>query len=308
MDEISVIAPLGAVIALGWVLRVLGIVSIQTFREDNRILFWLSIPALLLRLTAKAHISAGENLNLFLAVHVSFVVFPMIAFLAGYLFREEKNRLAISTMVSIRSNQVFMGIPAISIAMGSQGLEAISVFLAMSLIGYHIFSISSSQLVLSGGLSFRSLLDTTRKVLKNPMVLACLCGVGLSAAGIHEFPQPLDTTLKVLGDIGTGLALLSLGAGLDFTGVFSTLQRTWRDAFIKLVLHPAFVLMLFSFWPVERTMMQAVLMATAMPVAVNSLVVAQGMGMDDRYAGELIAVTTLLSMGTLPAWMRFLGI
>jgi predicted permease len=32
------------------------------------------------------------------------------------------------------------------------------------------------------------------------------------------------------------------------------------------------------------------------------------MGMDDQYAGEVIAVTTVFSAVTLPFWIRVLGI
>lgn len=66
--------------------------------------------------------------------------------------------------------------------------------------------------------------------------------------------------------------------------------------------------LLFSLLPVERTMMQVVVFCSAMPVAVNSLVVAQGMDMDEHYASELIAVSTTLSVFTLPIWIRILGI
>ena len=55
-------------------------------------------------------------------------------------------------------------------------------------------------------------------------------------------------------------------------------------------------------------MMQVSVFACAMPVAVNSLVASQGMGMDYRYAGETIAVTTVLSAATIPVWLRLLGI
>ncbi len=219
-----------------------------------------------------------------------------------------KNRLAISALVSMRSNQVFMGIPAVSIALGSQGLESLSLYFAMSLVGYHMISIAASQIVLSGGISPRSILNSARKLAANPMVIACFAGLGFSLAGVNEFPRPVDVTLKVLGDIGTGMALLAVGAGLSFRSVPSMLRKTWRDTLIKLVVQPAVVWAFFLLWPVDPIMVKVVVFVCAMPVAVNSLVVAQGMGMDDQYAGEVIAVTTVLSAITLPFWIRVLGI
>lgn len=308
MNELLIIAPIAAVILLGRLLGTSGAVSPQTFRETNKILYWISIPALLLRLTVRANLDALGGWNLFFAVYGTYFLLPLIAFGIGRLFKEDRKRLAISALTSMRSNQVFMGIPAVSIAMGNPGLEALSLFLAMSLVGYHVISIASSQLVITRELSVRSLLGTISKVVRNPMVCACLVGILCSSLGFREFPGWIDTTLKVLGDIGTGLALLALGASLKVVSLKGVFRSTWRDCTIKLFLHPLTLFLFFSLLPVEKTMMQVVVFCSAMPVAVNSLVVAQGMGMDEHYAAELIAVSTMLSVFTLPLWIRFLGI
>ncbi|HRV98532.1 MAG TPA: AEC family transporter [Aminobacteriaceae bacterium] len=308
MNELLIIAPIAAVILLGRLLGTSGAVSPQTFRETNKILYWISIPALLLRLTVRANLDALGGWNLFFAVYGTYFLLPLIAFGIGRLFKEDRKRLAISALTSMRSNQVFMGIPAVSIAMGNPGLEALSLFLAMSLVGYHVISIASSQLVITRELSVRSLLGTISKVVRNPMVCACLVGILCSSLGFREFPGWIDTTLKVLGDIGTGLALLALGASIKVVSLKGVFRSTWRDCTIKLFLHPLTLFLFFSLLPVEKTMMQVVVFCSAMPVAVNSLVVAQGMGMDEHYAAELIAVSTMLSVFTLPLWIRFLGI
>ena len=172
----------------------------------------------------------------------------------------------------MRSNQVFMGIPVVSIAMGTPGLEALSIYLAVSLVGYHIISISSSQLVLSGGISPASIKNTLKKVLTNPMVLACFIGIFFSFNGIHVFPRAVDTTLKVLGDIGTGLALLSIGARLEVRALPSLLKTTWRDSAVKLIVQPAVVFGLFLLLPVSSTMMKAVVLGSTAAISSNTKV------------------------------------
>jgi predicted permease len=308
MNELSIISPIAAVILIGWGFTELGIIPKNTFKENNKILYWLSIPALLVRLTARADLTVAGSLNLLPAVHAGYLIMPLLAWAAGKAAGEERNRLAISALVSMRSNQVFMGIPAVSIAFGAEGLENLSLYFAMSLVGYHMISIAASQIVLSGGISPRSLLASAKKLATNPMVIACFIGISFSLSGVNEFPRPIDVTLKVLGDVGTGMALLAVGAGLSFRSLPSMFRKTWRDALIKLFVQPAVVWAFFLAWPVDRIMMQVVVFVCAMPVAVNSLVVAQGMGMDDRYAGEVIAVTTVLSAITLPFWIRLLSI
>jgi predicted permease len=46
----------------------------------------------------------------------------------------------------------------------------------------------------------------------------------------------------------------------------------------------------------------------AMPTAVNTFIIAKGMGLDEKYACEVIAVATVLAPITIPTWVYLLGI
>ncbi|MGI6251888.1 MAG: AEC family transporter [Aminivibrio sp.] len=308
MNELAILSPIAVIILTGWAFAEFGIVKRETFKDLNGILYWLAIPATLFRLVAGVDVTSPGNLNLFFAVHANYLIMPVIGWAAGKLAGEGRDRLAISVLTSMRSNQIFIALPVIAIAMGTKGLEPLSVYLAVSLVGYHMISVAASQIALSGGISPESLLISAKKLAVNPMVLACLLGAAFSLSGIHEFPHPVDVTLKVMGDVGTGMALMAVGSGLSFRSLPSMLKKTWRDCIVKLLVQPVILLGLFMIWPVEKAMMQVSVFACAMPVAVNTLVASQGMGMDYKYAGELIAVTTVLSAATIPLWIRLLGI
>ncbi len=65
---------------------------------------------------------------------------------------------------------------------------------------------------------------------------------------------------------------------------------------------------MFCLWPTEQILTQAVVLVSAMPPAVNNFIIADGMGLDAEYAADVIAAGTILSVLTLPLWVRILGI
>ena len=308
MHSFLIILPIALVIGVGAVLRRAGFLDDRAVIAVNRLVYWVAIPALLVRLTMKAEPSMFADVNLIVATHVFFLIAPPIGWGLARLLTADRRRLAVSALGSIRSNNVFMGVPAVALALGAPGVEVVSVFFALSFIGYQILSISYGQLALSGGLSFRSLARVVERLLRSPFIQACVAGIALSITGVHTFPRWLDEPVRILADMGTGLALLSLGASLQFGRLFGSMAEMRMDLFYKLVGCPALMLLCFRVWPTTAIVMDTVILLTAMPIAVNTFILAQGMGMDDGYAGRLIAMSTLCSVFTIPLWILTLGI
>jgi predicted permease len=64
----------------------------------------------------------------------------------------------------------------------------------------------------------------------------------------------------------------------------------------------------FIIWNVPEIYLRVAVLIAAMPTAVNTFIVARGMKLDDQYACEIIAVSTMLAPITIPIWIALLGI
>lgn len=292
---------------MGWLLRHKGRLSPQTLKENNFILYWFAMPATLLRGITGANMDVLQNPFFVFAVWLPYLVTIVLVWLAGR-YGETRERFAALILSAVRGNHFFAGIPIVYLAMGSAGVEAATLILAFSLVVMQLLSIGSGQLALFGKLSRGTLKATGIQLLKNPLFMACLGGLLLIFFGLNHPPKWVQETLSILADVSTGMALLALGASLRIENVLKMLQAVWKIVFVKLILHPVVTgLILFAFG-LSREMIQAGILLAGMPVAVNTGIVAQEMGMDTEYCAMGIAITTLCSILSLPVWIYILGL
>ena len=213
MHGILIVAPLVLVMAMGWVARRRGLIREESVSQFNDLLYWIGLPALLFRSTLSVGKDAFSSPNLFFAVHLAFIVTPALAWVLASLYQKDRKRRAVSILVSVRSNNVYMGIPAIALAMGEPGTRALGLFFAVCMVGYHLVTLTWAQVAISGGVNRDSLKKTLAGLAKNPLLLACLAGLalaglGLRAAGRHRLGQGARCDLP-----GDAPAILAPAAG-----------------------------------------------------------------------------------------------
>lgn len=306
MHAFLTILPVVLVMAAGWVLGRLKVVGPEAFAQINKAIYWTAIPALILKMTSGGNVAAMVEKNMVFAVYATFMVAPPIAWAAARLAREGRKTAATSTLMIIRSNTVFVGLPVLTVAVGEPGVEILSIYLAFTFIGYQIISVSWGQLALSGGISRDTVRDTLKNLAKNPLVISSLAGFTLALTGLNHFPVWMDETLKLLGNVASGMALLSLGASLRPEGLVAMLPRAWRDVALKLLFLPALTWGAFLIFPVSPLVFRTVVLIAAMPVAVDCFILSQALGMDSDHSGAAITASTLLAGLSIPLWITLL--
>ena len=309
MKGLAVLLPLGLVVALGVLLRRLGLLPRDLVPRLTGLLYWVALPALLLRTTAASGAEALRHPAFFAGVNLPFLLVPLLAWgVALRVHRGNRPRQAFAAFASIRANNVYLGLPAVTLAMGDPGVKALSAYLAAGLVGFNVASLGWAELVRTGRMDPAALGRALGRLGRNPLLLSTLAGLGCAAFGVERFPLPLDLPLKILGDTASGLALLSLGATLEFRSLGPAVRATLPDSAMKLLVHPAAAWLCLLPFSLPRELLAATVLVSAMPHAVNCFIVAQEMDLDAPYAADSVLASTLLSALTFPLWLWVLGL
>ena len=89
-------------------------------------------------------------------------------------------------------------------------------------------------------------------------------------------------------------------ASLSLKGIYKRFG-IYLIVLVKMLLIPAFFVLLFARTGLDRTLSSTLIMMISLPVQTIITVVASDFGSDYQYAAECAFLTTVLSLGTLPA-------
>ncbi|MBP7241978.1 AEC family transporter [Amaricoccus sp.] len=145
-------------------------------------------------------------------------------------------------------------------------------------------------------------LRTLRMVALNPFFLASTLGLACAATGF-VLPDLLASALARLAAAAIPLALLSIGAALDWRALARLDPFLGAVCAIKLVALPAATLVAARLFGAPPEAAAALVVFAALPTASGSHVLASVFGADRGLAALAIAQMTLLGCATLPLWI-----
>lgn len=253
---------------------------VLTFAQPALILHRLQTPASPELITELIWVFALACLTIGIAGTLSFRLFA----------REEHDRRAVLTSLSMLSNCGFMGFPIITATMGDGALIYAVVFLA----AFNLMAWTLGAYYFGGAKAMQP-----QKLLTNPTIWSITGGLLLFLTGL-SLPGFVNDALGMLGGTTTPLTMFVIGARL-----ISLRTSHLRDkplllsCALRLLIFPLMILLL-RLTPLSHTVVSSVYLCTAMPGAAMSAMQSELYDSDKELASRGVALSTALSMATVP--------
>lgn len=304
MDVLLVVAPVFALIVLGYAASWGRLLSEGAHKGLSDFAFGIAVPALMLRVIATAEFPDVSPLRVWIAYYGAIAFTWLLATLmARYALRRAGPDSVVISVTSVYGNIVMLGIPLSLAAFGPEAAGPMALILAINtpllwLVG--TLQMSVVDVRNDAGLGGR-VVSLGADLIRNPIILGILGGAVLRLANFGLHPVA-DKTLSLVAQAGVPTSLIALGAGLRKFRIEGQVPLLGTMCVIKLLVLPLaagwFAMAVFD---LPRVAAGVIIIFAAMPAGANAFLFASRYGRVVDSTSGAIALGTLISALTVSA-------
>lgn len=288
----SQVGTLFLLMAVGYVLARLGRFGYETQSQATTLLLYVVTPCIIvdtLQLSPSPQLmrSMAQCLALTLALYLGFALLMELFFR-----RQPADTGAVLRFGAAYGNVGFMGLPLIQGVLGEAGM----IFAVVGQVVFNLLAWSHGVLAMGDRRRF-----SLGKMILNPGILGSAAGIALFLLDLR-LPAVAGSAVSFLGSMNTPLAMVIIGAQMASADLLATFRcpRLYLSAGLKLLLFPLLTAAALLLLRPDHTMYIAMVILAGTPAAGTTSMFAQQFDRDTATAAQLITLTNLCCLVTLP--------
>ncbi|WP_462381824.1 AEC family transporter [Pseudomonas sp. Marseille-QA0892] len=300
----NVAFPVFSLIFIGFFCRRREILGANASTELNRFVIYLALPALLFDAMARLPVDHAFDIGYIVAFLVGMACVFGVTLMVRLRQKAPFIDATIDALGAAYPNAGYMGVPLCLLMFGDASMPP--VVIAMLLTACLLFAIAIVMIEMARqaeGHLGRTLLKVARALLRNPIMVAPLLGLLVSATGL-TVPSGISELARFLGAAASPCALVSIGLFLASSqndgsapvhrGTLSLLVG------LKLFVQPA-VTAVLVFWVFEVPAVWAytAVLLSALPIGTGPFMLAELYGREATTMSRAILYSTLISLVTI---------
>ncbi|MCS5592699.1 MAG: AEC family transporter [Gammaproteobacteria bacterium] len=301
-DVVFAIAPIFMLMIIGNLLRRNQILDEAFWSLNDKLVYWILLPALLFNEISKIHFSPALFGSYATVILGGFFGVILLSILLSKVFGYS-GVISSSVMQGAARHNAFIALAISGSLFGAQGLAIGASLMAILIPVVNVVIVTFMVIVLQDTKLDKvkpKLTGVVAELSKNPLILAIVVGFVFSVAGAKDVPIIHETT-RLLGLGAIPVLLLGLGANIKIRNLSIKISPLIISCVLKLAIFPLIVYLVsdyyFAFSVTEKIVL---VIFSCVPTAVSSYTLAKQLGGETELMTSIITLQTALSFVTIP--------
>lgn len=270
----------------------------------SKLVFNFTLPPMLFLNVIKSPLNFAQEINLILTGLVGTLIIYLWAEWWAARNIQTREYRCIFTQGTFRTNAAILGLALVINAYGDAGIAPVSLYTAFLVLIFNSLGVVTILNSLSN--EKPNAMKLLQAVIKNPLILAIIVGMLFNYFEIR-IPTPVMKSLQPLAQVTLPLALICIGASIDFKALYRLKSEDKAEqelnrvvlysAAIRLVFAPIFLFALgkwiFQLSPIQ---LGIIFLTASAPVAAAVYAMTRAYGGNGTGAANLIGLTTIGSV------------
>ena len=308
---LSITAPIFILIGLGFFSARIALVNRDQVRGMGTFVIYFALPSLVFKALAERSLSEVLN-GPYLA---AYAMASLSLFGIGLLLARRWRGLGLSSSAILAMgmavpNSGFVGYPIAVMVIGPTAALAMALGMLVENLLMIPLALAIAEAGRQGGQGWTVVRETALRLLRNPLIIAIVLGLGMSLLELR-LPVVPARVIEMLAAASAPVALFVIGAtlnGMKAGGMAADLAQT---SIGKLILHPLLMFAALSLVPgIDPLLMVAGVLFASAPMLSVFPILGQRFGLEERCAAALVGCTVLafFSISVLLALLRWQGL
>ena len=300
--SLNTVAPIFVIVILGALLSKFKFFEGSFLSACDRVVFKICLPCLIFQDVATANLEEGFDLKLILFSTAAVVIMAFLLCLTVPFFVHDNAKRGAFIQGAYRSNSAILGVTLAYNMFGESGTTTIAMILPFVVALYNVFAV----VILSVFAPSEAKLSPTalakkigKSIITNPLIISIILALVWQLLPIPEMPVLMDRSLSYLADMAMPLALISLGGNFRLESLRGRLSLAIVSSAVKTAVIPLVTILAAALIGIRGVELGIVFIIFGGPTAVSSYIMAKEMKSDYELAGQVLLISTLMSIITL---------
>lgn len=294
----NALIPVLALIVVGFVIQRTGFLPPAFWPSAEKLTYFLLFPATLIHNLAGKKTGVLPWLKILLTVEGAVLASAVLVTLWWLVNRRMTGTVFTSLFQGGVRFNTFVALALAENLFGRDGLFLAAMGAGFMIILINVLCVTAFSLAVSTGAQV-DLKRVARDLLRNPLVIGCVAGVGINASGMM-LPAALDGILALGGKAAFPVGLMAVGAAYRADNLMLHWRPLMMSSSVQFLCKPLIAWGLATYLGLTGVALSVAVLLFSVPTAPSAYILSRQMGGDHDSMAAIITVQTCISFVTLP--------